>query len=150
MIEIKKTCRNNANLKILITKLDIELKERYGDSQNEYNKHNIIEDDDTVLIAYYNELQVACGCYKKFNNETVEIKRMFVQKAYRRKGISKLILQELESKAIDEGYKKAILETGINQPAATNLYYSAGYKRIDNYGQYMNRETSICMLKNLI
>lgn len=149
MIDVKQVNRTDADFKRLIILLDFDLSERYGDFQNEYNKHNFITDEDTVVVAYYDGVAVACGCYKKFNHDTVEIKRMFVEKEYRRKGISKQILMELENRAKKEGYKKAILETGKNQPEAISLYYSTGYKKIDNYGQYKDIENSICMLKEL-
>ena len=149
MIVIKQVDRTNEDFKKLNARLDMELSERYGDFQNEYNRHNIIEDDDKVVVALSDNIAVGCGCFKKFNSETIEIKRMFVEKEYRRKGISKLILNKLESLATAEGYKKAILETGINQPEAESLYQTTGYKQIDNYGQYKGTSTSICMLKDL-
>ena len=75
---------------------------------------------------------------------------MFVSSDFRGKGVSKLILKELESWAIEKGYYKAILETGIHQKIAIGLYSKYGYGQTKNYGQYSNIQTSICMIKNLI
>ena len=74
---------------------------------------------------------------------------MFVHLDYRGKGISKTVLNELEKWAQDNGFKKAILETGTKQFEAIGLYQKSGYKKIDNYGQYAGIETSVCMLKEL-
>lgn len=47
----------------------------------------------------------------KNNHDTVEIKRMFVAKQYRRSDFSKIILAELENRAIHAGFILAVLET---------------------------------------
>jgi GNAT superfamily N-acetyltransferase len=72
---------------------------------------------------------------------------MFVNKNSRRQGISKKILTELESWAIELGYDFALLETGYKQKEAIGLYEKYGYRKTDNYGPYMGIETSICMKK---
>ncbi|MFZ0454938.1 MAG: GNAT family N-acetyltransferase [Ignavibacteriaceae bacterium] len=147
MIEIKRTDSGNKDFKRLISLLDNELHDRYGDLQNFYDTHNIIEENNNVVVAYYDEIAAACGCFKKFDPESVEIKRMFVHKDYRSKGISKFLLIELENWAMEKGFKKAVLETGTKQIEAIGLYQKSGYKRIDNYGQYAGIDSSVCMLK---
>jgi putative acetyltransferase len=149
MIEITKTNSSNKDFKTLITQLDSELRERYGELQNEYDQYNIIEFNENVLIAYEDKTAVACGCFKEFDADTVEIKRMFVRKDYRGKGISRHILNELEACASEKGYNKAILETGIKQMEAIGLYLKNGYKKIENYGQYTGLPVSVCFSKKL-
>ena len=149
MIEIIKTDSTNKDFKILISQLDSELRERYGEVQNEYDQYNIIEFNEDVLVAYDDKVPVACGCFKEFDGESVEIKRMFVRKDFRGKGISRIILNELESRAGEKGYKKAVLETGIKQEEAIGLYLKNGYKKIKNYGQYAGLPMSVCFSKAL-
>ncbi len=150
MIEIIQTKNTNKDFISLISYLDDELYEMYGELQKFYNKHNIIEFNKNVIVIYIDKIPACCGCFKKFNEETVEIKRMFVKKDYRGRGISKIILTELEKRAVDQGFKKAILETGVKQVEAIGLYKKSGYKIIENYGQYAGIETSVCMLKDLL
>lgn len=149
-IQIKRTNSNDIDFKYLIKSLDYELSETYGEEQKTYNEFNIVEENDTVVLVYQNVTPVGCGCFRKYTNDTIEIKRMFVQNDFRGNGISKLILKELESWAIEMGYKESILETGIYQKSALGLYSKNGYMRTDNYGQYTGIQTSICMKKNLI
>ena len=149
MVEITITNSLNKDFQKLISHLDNELYDRYGELQNEYNKYNKIEFNENVVIAYNEEIPIGCGCFKEYEEETVEIKRMFVNKNYRGRGISKVILSRLENIAFEKGYKKAILETGIKQLEAVGLYSKQGYKKIENYGQYAGMESSICMLKRL-
>lgn len=149
MTEILKTESSNKDFKTLVSLLDAELRERYGEVQNEYDQYNFIEFNEDVIIAYEDKAAVACGCFKEFDADTVEIKRMFVRKEYRGKGISRIILNELEARALEKGYKKAILETGIKQLEAVGLYSKNGFKKIENYGQYTDLPMSICFSKEL-
>ena len=40
-----------------------------------------------------------------------------------------------------------VLETGLKQPEAIRLYERSGYEKIENYGQYIGVENSVCMQK---
>jgi GNAT superfamily N-acetyltransferase len=79
----------------------------------------------------------------------MEVKRMFVPPASRRKGIAALILAELERWAKDLSATSCILETGKKQPEAIRLYTKCGYHPIPNYGQYAGMENSVCFEKLL-
>lgn len=74
---------------------------------------------------------------------------MFVQKAYRGKGLSKTILHDLENWAVEESYHYAVLETSIHFKTAIGLYQTNGYIVIPNYGQYAGLAESVCMKKTL-
>jgi putative acetyltransferase len=150
MIKIILTKSSDEDFISLTGCLDDELHKIYGDLQNFYNRHNIIELNENVIVVYDDKIPAGCGCFKKFNEETIEIKRMFVKKDYRGRGISKIILKGLEKRAFEQGFKKAVLETGIKQAEAIGLYKKSGYQRIENYSQYEGIETSICMVKDLL
>ena len=92
---------------------------------------------------------VGCGCFKRFDAGTAEIKRMFVRPENRGSGAATLLLEELEKWAAEAGYSRAILETGVKNPEAIRFYTKSGYARIENYGQYVGMENSICMGKSL-
>ncbi len=149
-LTIKRTTSVNADFINLIARLDKDLLNRYDSAQKNYDEHNMIELIDTVLIIYDYERPIGCGCFKRFDNDTAEIKRMFIESDYRGKGISKIILKELENWANGLGYSKLVLETGIKQPEAIGLYQNYGFKQIDNYGQYADMPNSVCFEKILI
>jgi GNAT superfamily N-acetyltransferase len=98
----------------------------------------------TAVVAYNNQANAGCGCFKMYDNKSVEIKRMFVEPNSRGKGISKLILNELLDWAKEIGYTRAVLETGLNQPESIGLYQKSGFKKIENYGPYVNNSNSLC------
>ena len=146
---IKRTTTSDADFNRLVEKLDHELWNELNEDQSTYDQYNKVPDIPTAIIIYDNENPVAIGCYKAYNNNTVEIKRMYVDKAYRGKGISKMVLDELEKWAIENGFQQAILETSIHFNVAQSLYSKAGYVIIPNYDQYEDLEESICMKKKL-
>ena len=150
MIELLRTSSSNPDFNSLIKELDKGLKDNYGSLQTEYDKYNKIESLNTVVVAYENKEAVGCGCFKQYNSDSVEIKRMFVKPEHRGKGISKKILTELEKWAFETGYSSAVLETGTKQIEAIGLYSKSGYQRIENYGQYQNMSASICFKKDLL
>ena len=149
MIKVERCTSDNNDFRDLIIQLDADLDSKYGTLQAQYNKYNKIEFNNTVIVVYQDNVPVGCGCYREYDNETVEIKRMFVKPENRGHGIAKKILTELEHWAQENGYKNTVLETGIKQHAAINFYRNYGYQEIDNYGPYIGNTNSICMRKEL-
>jgi len=148
-IELKRTQSADPDFKLLVRELDAGLRVTNGDIMDIYDQHNIIESIDTVVIAYLDEKPVACGCFKPFDSEAVEIKRMFVSPQARGQRISALVLKELEAWAKSTGFKATVLETGSRQVEAQSLYKKTGYVPTPKYGPYVNLPDSFCFRKNL-
>lgn len=146
---IVRTESNDTDFPYLVALLNRELRERYGALQSVYDQYNHIINLATVVIAYRDDKPAGCGCFKKFDSNTVEIKRMFVKPEERKQGIASGILNELEVWAKEDGYAYAVLETANKQPESIALYQKSGYEVIPNYGQYIGMENSICMRKEL-
>lgn len=149
-VEIIKTNIPNEDFDKLIKLLEEDLKERYGELQQQYEKHNKVDVVRDVVIIYENKVPVACGALKEYDSNTIELKRIYVMKEYRKQGLAKSVVKELEEAGINKGYKYAILETGIKQQEAINLYRNSGYTIIQNYGPYLANENSVCMKKPLL
>lgn len=143
------TDSNNIDFTKLIRLLDDDLNERYGELQKKYDKHNKVDFINDVVVIYKHGKAAACGGFKEHNTDAIELKRIFVRKKCRRRGLSKLVISELEKLAKDKGYIYAVLETGKKQYEAINLYKSCGYKLIENYSPYIGTTNSICMKKKL-
>jgi GNAT superfamily N-acetyltransferase len=148
-LEILNTDSKNIDFMKLIKLLDDDLNERYGELQKQYNKHNQVDYINDVVIIYMDEVPVACGAFKEHNIDAIELKRIFVKKENRRQGLSKLIISELEKLGRSKEYKYALLETGIKQHEAINLYENTGYEIIENYEPYIGNVNSVCMKKGL-
>lgn len=149
MLQLLRTHSDNPFFTGLTAVLDKELAGLYPLQQHEYAPHNKMPGNATTVIALWNDVPVGCGCFKKIDDETIEIKRMFVDPEHRGKGIAGTILTELEKWAKELSFSKARLETGTKQEAAIHLYQKMGYHITENYGPYIGMETSICMFKIL-
>lgn len=146
---ILRTDSGSEDFKTLVDFLNKELAERDGDDHAFYDQFNSIENLNHCIVVYVKEIAVACGAMKEFNNDCLEIKRMYTLKKERGKGYASLVLYELETWAKELGYTYCILETGKRQPEAIGLYKSRGYEFIPNYGQYKGIDNSVCFRKSL-
>lgn len=144
-----RTTSNNADFRKLVNALDEDLYQRNGEAQLQYRPYNQIDKIRHAIVVYVDEKPVGCGCFKRFDDETIEIKRMFVFPEMRGNQLAAHLLQELETWAVEDGYTKAVLETGHRQVEAIRLYTRAGYLLTENYGQYVGMEESICYRKEL-
>jgi len=105
----------------------------------------------TVLVRVGGR-PVACGSLRALPDLGVgvgELKRMYVRPASRGRGLSRLVLTELEARAAQAGLTRLILETGVRQPEAIELYRSAGYLPIARYGPYVEEESSVCFARDV-
>ena len=147
--QIKRTNTADPDFLLLINQLDQELWHELNEDQATYDVFNKVPDIATAIVIYVDNTPAASGCFKIYDGDTVEIKRMFVEKRFRGLGLARTMLRELEQWALETGFGFAILETSIHFDTARNLYRSNGYVDIPNYDQYAGLEESVCMKKKL-
>jgi putative acetyltransferase len=146
---IIRTDSSNKDFQNLVQALDKDLAIRDGAEHGFYAQFNKIDMIKHAVVAYENELPVACGAIKEFDAASMEVKRMYVLPEKRGQGIAQIVLKELEAWAKELGYERCVLETGKKQPEAIALYKKSGYAIIENYGQYKGVENSVCFEKKL-
>lgn len=78
-----------------------------------------------------------------------ELKRMYVVPEARGRGYARAVLAELERTAAAAGRRRAVLETGTEQPEAIALYTRAGYRPIAAFGAHRADPRSRCFAKPL-
>lgn len=149
MSELIRTNTKNNDFINLVAELDAYLALTDGDEHSFYDQFNKLDKIDHVIVAYANDRAVACGAIKRYDNKRMEIKRMYTALAGRRQGLASRILTELEQWARELGFEYCILETGLLQVAAIELYRNLGYLVIDNYGQYRDVPNSVCFQKKI-
>lgn len=150
MIVLKKTTAQNQDFVDLVALLDADLAVSDGDEHDFYDQYNKIDKIKYALVAYEDSIPIGCGAIKHFDDERMEVKRMYVKPEFRGKSVAVKILENLEKWTADLGYEKCILETGKKQPAAIGLYKKCDYKIVDNYGQYFGVENSVCFEKDIL
>lgn len=133
----------------LIQDLCSEMSARYGSPPSPFSPSEAASPRTVFLIASSRAVPAGCGALRQIDQETAEIKRMYVAPASRRQGIARRILSDLERHATDFGYRAVRLETGVRQPEAQSLYESLGYRRIPSFGPYAANSSSVCFEKIL-
>jgi putative acetyltransferase len=149
MITLRRTDSDDEDFKALVKLLDADLAMRDGADHGFYSQFNKIDKIRHAVVCYENAQAIGCGAIKAFSDEAMEVKRMYVSLEGRNKGIATRVLTELEDWAREMGYARCVLETGKRQPEAIALYEKNGYRRTENYGQYVGVENSVCFEKNL-
>ena len=111
--------------------------------------YNISESITEVLIAYIEDVAVGCAGLKKYSETDVEIKRVWVEPEERGHHIAYDMMVQIEERALNDGYKRTILQTREIMEDAVGLYKKLGYTQIDNYPPYDKLDGAICFAKAL-
>lgn len=115
-VQIVRADSSNLEFQALVTLLDTDLAIRDGDDHAFYAQFNKTDKLKHVVLIYHQQQAIACGALREWNSEIMEIKRMFVLPAFRRKGYAQLVVKNLMVWAKELGKKKCILETGKISP----------------------------------
>ncbi|WP_219838429.1 GNAT family N-acetyltransferase [Paenibacillus sp. R14(2021)] len=149
-IVLKDAAIKDPDLLGLIDKLDTYLYEIYPPEEV-----FVVDLDDPDLaaihfvVAYADGSPVGCGAIKEIDEASTELKRFYVDPAYRNRGIAGRILRYLEGKAAEKQYTYIRLETGDPQFEAIQFYKKNGYYAIAPYGEYVDCPSSVCFEKKL-
>ncbi|MGY4766919.1 NADPH-dependent FMN reductase [Kribbella sp. CWNU-51] len=118
----------------LLADLVVEYSTRYGRT-NENTQLTEVPPSDfhaerggAFVLLRYGDQTVAGGAIRRYDDETAEVKRMWTSHLYRRQGMGRRVLAELEAAALDLGYRRLYLTTGPRQPEAAGLYLAVGFQ----------------------
>jgi putative acetyltransferase len=143
----------SATARDLILALNAELSGRYpeqGACHFRLDAHEVAEGRGAFLVAYRSQKPIGCGAVRRIEEQTGELKRMYVCPEQRCRGVGRAILDALEAEAQKLSISRLVLETGIRNPEAIALYERAGFSRIPPFGEYIGSPISVCMAKELM
>ena len=120
-----------------------------AENRKSFIPYNISTSIQDVLIAYIDDVPVACSGLKKYSESDIEIKRVWVEPEYRGYHIATDMMKIIEAKAKQQGFQKIILQTREIMKDAVKLYEKLGYNRINNYPPYNKLDGAICFAKEL-
>ncbi len=137
-----------------------EYAERYGDGDVTPLNPAMFDPPLGLYLLAYDSLgrPVATGGWRAreavdgYADGDAEIKRMFVVREARGRGLARRILARLEESARLAGRARVVLETGTMQPEAIALYESSGYVELggeEKFGAYRDSPLSRCFFKAL-
>jgi ribosomal protein S18 acetylase RimI-like enzyme len=73
---------------------------------------------------------VTGGAFRRFDDQTAELNRIWTDSGHRRRGFARALLDELEAEITVRGYRRVYLTTGDRQPEAEALYLATGYTKL--------------------
>ena len=103
------------------------------------------ENEGTFLVMTEDEQIIGTGAIRKMDNETCELKRVWLLFEYHGRGLGYQMIQELFAFARAKGYRRIRLETDReNQNRAFQLYKRLGFYEIPRYSNHQD-ETAMEM-----
>ena len=131
--------------------LDMDLDRRIGKKikRDKYRKYNQLDEIQEAIVVYEDNKAVGGGAIRKYDEESIELKRVFVHTGYQGQGIGTKLVSLLIEWAVELGYKRIILETVELLAESCAVYKKLGFRKIPNYGPYINMPESLCMAKDL-
>jgi GNAT superfamily N-acetyltransferase len=138
------------------TALVARVQQEYGSPDQSPVEPSYFDPPEGIFVVGYVDGQpVATGAWRRSpvrvldGANAAEIKRMYVVPERRGEGIARVVLAELERTAEEAGHDLLVLETGLRQPEAIELYRSSGYVEIPGFGYYCGQELSRCFGKRI-
>jgi len=94
--------------------------------------------DGRLLLAIHQnpenrEEAIGCAALRKLQQEVCEMKRVYVQPAFRGHGAGRKLVEELVVEARSIGYARIVLDTLPTMGEAHKLYRSLGFREIPAY-----------------
>jgi DNA-binding MarR family transcriptional regulator len=85
------------------------------------------------VVAYLRGTAMGCGALKHHEGGVSDLKRMWVHDGARGRGVGRLLLEDLERRAVEHGDSVVRLETNAVLEEAMGLYLDAGYVEVEPF-----------------
>lgn len=122
---------------LLVERVQQEYVQRYGGRDEAVVHPGDFEPPaGAFLVAEIDGEPAGCGAWRLLPSGEVEIKRVYVEPAHRRRGLARAIMAALEDSAARAGHRTVVLNSGQEQPEALALYDRLGYRPVPGYGVY--------------
>lgn len=89
--------------------------------------------DGALLLAWEDGVALGCVASRRVDEDSCEMKRMFVPPAARGQGAGRALGEGIVARARDAGYRQMLLETSVRQAEAMTLYRSLGFVETEPY-----------------
>ncbi|MGW5421044.1 GNAT family N-acetyltransferase [Streptomyces sp. NPDC003943] len=130
VLSVHRTTTTDPLARPLFDELTHEYTTRYGtsDDLHSYPAEEFVPPRGAFLLLLEQGRPVAGGAYRRYDDTTAELKRIWTDSGHRRRGLARRVLTVLEREAADRGYTRIHLTTGPRQPEARALYLATGYR----------------------
>ncbi|MEU8223399.1 GNAT family N-acetyltransferase [Kribbella sp. NPDC048915] len=144
-VELRPAPPTDADVLALTTAQQTELAAMYGADQPLVALHP----DIAFTVLTLDSTAVGCVGLQPVGPGLGEIKRMYVVPSARGWGLSRILLEAVETQARERGLTRLRLETGTKQVEAIALYTHHGFHPTPPYPPFENEAVSLCYAKDL-
>jgi DNA-binding MarR family transcriptional regulator/GNAT superfamily N-acetyltransferase len=95
--------------------------------------HALTAPDGAFVVMTSDQSLVGCGGVQRLDGDTAEIKRMWIDEAWRGLGLGARMLASLEEQCLKLGRTTVVLDTNEALTEAIAMYERSGYHRIERY-----------------
>jgi carbonic anhydrase len=89
--------------------------------------------DGRLFLACRDGMPIGCVALRRFDGETGEVKRLYVQPDHRGHRLGHALADAVIQAARAIGYRRLVLDTLERMSAARSLYAAAGFREIPSY-----------------
>jgi ribosomal protein S18 acetylase RimI-like enzyme len=101
------------------------------------------------LVVEVDGVPAGCGAWRVLPDGRAEMKRVYVEPAFRRRGIARVVVDAIEADVARAGFGSLVLNTGHEQPEALALYAALGYLPVSGFGIYACEPGAVFLGKDL-
>jgi putative acetyltransferase len=136
VIAIERVTTSTEEVRALVGELEATLAAGYtAEQRHGLALDAIFQPHIRFFVARLDGVAVGCGGVALFD-DFAEVKRMYVRKSARGRGVSQAVLARIEAEVRAAGLAMLRLETGDRQVAAMRMYERAGFARCAAFGDY--------------
>ena len=97
--------------------------------------------DSCFILAMWEGMVAGCVAMRRLDDETCEMKRLFVRPSFRGLGVGRLLVEVLIGRARATDYKAMRLDTLSTLERAVRLYEALGFRYIEPYNEPLTDDT---------
>ena len=134
----------------LIGRVQQEYVQRYGGPDGAtVTPEEFLPPAGIFLVAEVDGVPAGTGAWRTIGDGRAEMKRVYVEPAFRRRGLAQVLVEALEADAVRAGIRSLELNSGPEQPEALGLYARMGYTPVAGFGVYACHPDAVFLGKDL-
>jgi ribosomal protein S18 acetylase RimI-like enzyme len=134
----------------LVGRVQQEYVQRYGGpDESPVTPGEFTPPTGVFLVAEVDGVPAGTGAWRTLGDGRAEMKRVYVEPAFRRRGLAQALVEALEADAARAGIRSLELNSGPEQPEALALYALLGYRPVSGFGVYACHPDAVFLGKDL-
>lgn len=135
---IRRADPQDADIAYAMEEYTKELSRRFGRTfavteMSEEERQDFLPPRGVFLLAEVDGMAVGCGAVRPLEGQIGEVKRVWINPAWRGRGLSRRLMEAVEQEARGLGYGMVRLDTSRHLGEAVGLYHALGYREIERY-----------------